>query len=134
MHDILINNYWLHKWKLTDDDKCRWCGQDTESIYHVFWECHHISVFWKDFNEFCSKHKLQNVDEELAFYGINNELLCCLIFVAKRFVYKCLYDEQIPTMTECLKRIDYVRMIEYNIALKNNKLQQWMLKWRPMFR
>jgi len=132
IHDILINNYWLYKWKLVDSEICRWCKKGTENIYHVFWDCQVIKRFWKDLNEYCSKRDVQSVDEVSVFYGDENELLCCVIYAAKRYVYKCLYMEQIPSFNECIKRIDYIRMIEYNIALRKNKIRSWNMKWKPL--
>ena len=36
---ILINNYWILKWGLKDDDICTFCNEETEDICHVFGEC-----------------------------------------------------------------------------------------------
>ena len=47
LNNILLNNYWLLKWGLKDDDICTFCNEETEDICHVFWECMFTQHFWQ---------------------------------------------------------------------------------------
>ena len=39
LHDILVNNYWLCKWKIKNDSWCDFCHECVEDINHMFWNC-----------------------------------------------------------------------------------------------
>ena len=44
----------LKKWKITDHESCRMCG-NTEAIEHLFFSCPHTKSFWKQLqNWFCT--------------------------------------------------------------------------------
>ena len=45
LHNILVNNYWLEKWKLLEHNKCTFCDTGIENILHLFWECELIKEF-----------------------------------------------------------------------------------------
>ena len=133
VHDILVNKYWLYKWKLVENDKCRWCKSNTETLYHTFWECQVARHFWKEFNDHFSGFNIAVVDPTTVFYGSDDELQCCLIFAAKRYLYKCIYNEIIPTFNVYAKKIHYMKTIEEQIAMKSvRKMQKWNVKWMPL--
>jgi len=131
LHDILVNKYWLYKWKIVDNNVCRLCKQCTEDLLHLFWDCEITKQFWKEFNEHFNVYDI-TVDKEIVFYGSENELGCCLVFAAKRHVYKCVYDERIPTFKEYMNKVYYMKMMEEQIANNAKKHKRWEKKWMPL--
>jgi len=132
LHDILVNNHWLYKWKVKDSDKCRWCYEKTENLSHIFWECPFAVNFWYEFKEFIAGKTNTKVDVHSVFFGCEEALLCSLIFIAKQYLYKCLYDEKVPWFSECYVRIIYVKQMENEIAKKAGKLDKWENKWSAL--
>ena len=66
---------------------------------------------------------------EDAFIGVEENLVCNLIFLAKMFIYnKRIHDEQY-TFRGFLGYLQKFMMIEHNIAKKNNTLDDWLEKW-----
>ena len=62
VHDILINRYWLYKWKLKDNAKCTYCNADSETIEHMFWSCDKSQEFWASVASLLSESTDQGCD------------------------------------------------------------------------
>lgn len=132
LHDILINKYWLNKWKIVTNNACRWCQQGTEDILHIFWECEAAKKFWGQFiQQMERKTGNANLDVIDVFFGNESELTCSLVFKAKKYLYKCIYKEQLPIFSMYWNEVMYVKQIEKEIAYKSNKLDRWRKKWMP---
>jgi len=132
LHDILINRYWLNKWKIVDNNACRWCEQGTEDILHIFWECKAAKGFWGQFvKQVKRKTDTATLTVFDVFFGNENELICSLVFKAKRYLYKCIYKEQLPVFSAYWIEIMYVKQIEKEIAIKSCKVEKWSSKWKP---
>jgi len=86
LNNILVNKYWLCKWKLKEDDQCNWCNDGTEDLLHVFWECSFAIQLWHSFEEWCKDMHVteHNLTKHDVFFGVDDKLLCTLIFAAKR--------------------------------------------------
>ena len=54
MYNILPTAVNLHKWKLKDNDLCKYCNQ-TGNIKHLFFQCKEVKLFWKSV-----EHSLRN--------------------------------------------------------------------------
>ena len=55
-----------------------------------------------------------------------------VVVIAKKYLYHCLYKEVMPTFGEFLSNIDYIKMMEKEIAQKNSKFDIWYKKWKPL--
>ena len=49
LNSILFTNKKLCKIGYIQDDKCSLCKTDSESLFHIFFECRHTKQFWKEF-------------------------------------------------------------------------------------
>ena len=132
LHDILINKYWLFKWKIVDNDKCRWCKLYIEDLYHIFWDCQTTKKFWSQFDEYFKAKLGETLDVRDVFFGSSDELLCCLIFIAKKHLYNCIYQERTPNFVTFLNNVSYVKRIELEIAKKSLSIGKWEAKWIPL--
>ena len=72
------------------------------------------------------------IDEVDLFYGHNDELLHCLIFSAKKYLYSSIFKEQISKLAEYLKTINNVKCVELEIAKHSSGVVKWERKWMPL--
>ena len=132
LQDLLSNRYWLHKWKVKDTATCHYCTCDQENIVHMFWTCQKTKEFWRKFNEFCRDKQLldNNVTMEDIFMGVEDNIVCTLIFVAKTFIYnKRIHEEQF-TFESFMNVISKFKNIEFFIARTSNTTDAWFEKWK----
>lgn len=129
LHDILCNNSQLCRWKIKNSDVCDFCNANTETTLHLFWECGFVKKLWEDL-AIDYKELLKNVliNFETVFLGVDIEPACTLIYQAKRFIYKCKYQEKQPMFYEFKNYIGFIIEIERQIAMNNNKDCKWIQK------
>ena len=132
VNDALVNKYWLHKWKISENDLCRWCKSEQENIVHVFWECPIIRQFWDDFSKNFDKLLSNKIDLSLVLLGHDNELICQLIVIAKRFIYTNLYYENAPHFKQYLQKVFYIKKMEEHISKNNKQVDKWWKKWQSL--
>ena len=48
LYDILITNYWLKRFELSETDACTFCVIESESLLHLFWSCRYAADFWSE--------------------------------------------------------------------------------------
>ena len=46
IHRILANNYFLHKIGIAESIQCTFCNLESETIYHLFWDCEYVKKLW----------------------------------------------------------------------------------------
>ena len=88
LNDILVDNYWLTKWKILENNACSFCQENEENIFHLYWECNITSRFWIDFNAWIRSFSENGITVEEVFYGTEDKLLHTLIILAKRLIYE----------------------------------------------
>jgi hypothetical protein len=129
LHDILANNYWLHKWKLADTDQCTFCKTSRETTLHLFWHCEFSQSFWTDFNLLYAEQIDTVVDLHTVVCGSQNPLICTLISVAKRYIYECRFKEKKPNIRIYKYKVNFVKNTEFEIAKQNDTVLKHCEKW-----
>ncbi len=132
IHDILSNNYWLKKWKITEDDTCVFCKREVENIEHLFWNCTFIEYFWNLFRQTYVEKIDLNIDKNTVFLGSSHVLLHTLICLAKQYIYECKFKECIPFFPQFVSRVNYLQQIELHIARDDKQIEKWIDKWEPL--
>ena len=62
-----------------------------------------------------------------------NCCVACFFFATKKYQYKSSYNEQVPTLDNCLKIISYIECIEHEIAIKSTaNIVKWNKKWKSL--
>jgi hypothetical protein len=119
------------KFKMSDNDKCPRC-QETETTKHMLWSCKESKRIWQAFNKILST---SNMDSELILdyedlYKVTN--ISAITHSKMKIIQEMIqiirpnkWDE-----SKVLKSIQEVANIEKYIAIKNNKLQNWITKWK----
>ena len=104
LNSILFTNKKLSKIGYIQDDKCSLCKTDSESLYHILFECRHTEQFWKKFQyyyytltrEFVCL-TLQDVITGILY--TNCPLLNYLILIAKLYLWGCRRNQTLPVIT-----------------------------------
>ena len=136
LRGALATNCFLMKSKIKTSDKCSFCGNDPETIEHLFWSCPTVNRFYQHaeqelVNMGCGTDILFAIDnpffKELILLGDNRENvpqeIPYIINQLKRHVWVCRCRGQIPTWASfinTLKRevkIDQCLMLKYHDLL-----------------
>lgn len=132
LHRLIATNSFLYKIKMKESKLCSFCQYEEETIEHLFYDCNVSMCFW---NVFIEKLKLvfKNVifDKKCLFLGFSNEpiLLNLLVFIAKRYIYKCKLNETKPNINELICKIKTYKSYEEYIARKNNTVVKFENFW-----
>ena len=96
LHRILGTKYYLYKLKLSESFLCGICGQQQESIYHLFAGCEKVLDFWKNITiwfELKLSIKVKFSDIELIFgyqnYDQNFWPLNFILLIARQYIFHC---------------------------------------------
>ena len=132
LHDVLVNNFWLRKWSLEENNLCTFCNLMREDILHLFWHCEYVQTFWHDFEEIYGRIIPENtgLTISLVICSSRNPLLCTLILLAKRYIYECRYKNKKPNVRVYKHKVTYMRNTELEIAKKNNTVLKYLEKWQ----
>lgn len=134
LQDILVNSYWLFKWKLKESSLCDICKRDIDNTIHVFWDCNYTKNFWEQFTEWWNNKYSANIvtlDIKTIFFGCKNHTLCEFIFLAKQYIYYKRVQSEPPDMNTWLLYMTKVKAIELAMAKQNNAVEHWLEKWEP---
>ena len=135
LNSILFTNKKLRKIGYIQDDKCSLCKTDSESLYHIFFECRHTKQFWKEFQyyyytltrEFICL-TLQDVITGILY--TNCPLLNYLILIAKLYLWGCRKNQTLPVITAfSASKVKINYETEKYICVKTNKMNKFNKKW-----
>jgi len=137
VHRIIATNKYLFKCKLSNSNLCDFCGENIETIEHLFWECKHIQPIW---NQLASFLEQQQLNVKLSFlsvsFGINslksihgNNIVNFILILMKYFIFHMKYRKQIPNFNCFIHSLKLKIQIEKEIALSNDTLQIFEQKW-----
>jgi hypothetical protein len=91
---IIVTNKYLNLCKIKSTDKCSFCGSQTETIEHLFWQCQKVHTFWQDVYAFLWPYidirvglNEQNVILGYTNYSGNNDLINFIFLIVKRHIY-----------------------------------------------
>ena len=100
------------------------------TFLHCSWECKLVQPLWRTIRRFLKEQKIElPYDPAIPLLGIYLEKVitqkdtCTLMFIAALFtIAKTWKQSKCPSMDEWIKKIWYINTIEYNLAIKNNKI------------
>ena len=122
----------MKKWNLAATDECTFCKTASETIVHLFWQCHFTQKFWKDLNEQYATRIDSRIDLDTVICGSPNPLICTLTFIAKRYIYECKHARVTPNIRNYNYKVDYTKNTEFEIAKKNGSVTRYLEKWEPL--
>lgn len=115
LNDIVFTNKRLAKIGYVLHDTCTFCKVETETIYHLFYECPFTLLFWENFENFW--FVLSGKREKFTLQDVHIgklekcELLNYLITLAKLHIWQSRKQDKIPECEVFLKQVD----VKYNV-------------------
>ena len=97
VHRIIATNVSLNKMKVTRNDKCSFCNEETESIQHLLWECSLVQHFWKSLEgilkEKCEHLEHLKLTQEIILFGnqLNFKSDTNFDFIVMLALFVCLF-------------------------------------------
>ena len=135
LQDILVNDYWLFKWKIKESGLGQICRLSTDNIKHIFWDCTCTKHFWEQFTEWWNSKFSCNKPVTLGlttiFFGCEDMTLCQFIFTAKQYIYYRRRQAEAPEMNSWWAYLAQVKAVELAVAKKSNTVDDWKEKWEP---
>lgn len=129
INDNLVNNYWLHKWKISDTNKCTFCNKETETLNHLFWQCEKVQFLWKKINDFTALKCNRRLSKQDIFLGMSDSTMWAIALCAKRYIYWARLNNESLSMNAFVKRLlTLIKMEEY-ISKQNGNLEKFVEKW-----
>lgn len=117
LHRVYPVNVYIKKMLPEKDPLCSFCRILDESVDHLFWECTHIKIFWKEFSLFIRVSLLYNFslsykDVLFGFYHVDKVkdkyfLINLFILLAKFFIHKCKFLSVKPLFLIFCKDLKY---------------------------
>ena len=132
LNNILVNNYWLKKWKI-NDLPCTFCNVAEEDLPHMFWDCQvardlikNYELWWKGIT-----HTQCVLNKEIVSLGniegtyIEN---ICLV-VLKLSIYNSRVTKCKPVLNNFINSLRCRFKLDCEIAKKKGKEHIILEKW-----
>ena len=106
-----------------------------ETNKHLFWDCHITRAFWTELHNYLnSKNILTELNYKNISFGTNdwrsnNNVINCVIIIAKYFILKSKYEMNVPKFNNFKNYLKHIENIENIIALTKDKSTQHRQKW-----
>ena len=136
LHRIIPTNKYLYLINAIDSDKCSFCGNDIETIDHLFCNCNYTSALWNYMQNILVNSGI-NVDlknNTVALFGGDfSRELNLLIILIKYYVFRCKQMKILPSTTGLSHYLRNYFMLYSYILKKDLKVGIWERYWLPWF-
>ena len=135
LHRRLPTNSFLYKITVKENDRCTFCGKETETLLHVFWNCNLISRFWDNIFKWlqsCSlmqKGKSLDMTTALGFKPDTSNAALQINFsclMSRYFIWACKVKNETPSLSH------FLRLLKKTHEIETNELNVPSEKWRPL--
>ena len=139
LHNAIVLNMHMYRWKLREDNLCSFCGSCKETIEHVMWKCDKVFPIWCQISEWFRERYAQKaidiscissiifLQPGIKMGHVNN----LLVLITKQYIYKCRCQQKMLNLAELKSEIKLFEATEKYIAKKNGKLTVHLSKWYP---
>ncbi|KAF0878350.1 LORF2 protein, partial [Crocuta crocuta] len=132
----------LHSLNKSENSRCwQGCGE-TGTLLHCWWECKLVQPLWKTVWRFLRKLTIElPYDPGIALLGIyprDTEMLmhrstCTPMFIAAlSTIAKTWKEPKCPSMDEWIKKMWFIYMMEYYMAMRNNEIWPCVATWMDL--
>ena len=133
----------LYGMRISQDDNCRLCNDEKETIIHLFCRCPIVQSLWENLsNWILNKLEIRiDIDNPTQILGcfqmnFNHIPLNSLILVTKSYIFWCAKKSRNPDIFGLQKRIKQMYYEQKAIASKNftqDKFQKQWNHWASLF-
>ena len=141
VNNILYLNNRLYKITITESPLCSLCGNDTETILHLFVHCSITQNLWMQMQNWLSNIlDIPELTSKIAIpgkhpcQGATDVLISHIILMFKKFLYTHRKSTTQVAFVALKYNIAYTQKIEQTIARKNGKLTLQFKKWNPIIK
>ena len=142
-HKILLRylptNILLNKMKVAESDMCCFCGDEVETLLHLFCNCDLVRPFWQELNFWCQN----NVETRVKTTQLNIilgivsrdpsfEIQNLIILLAKYHIFQAKLNNTRPNFNIFKKMLKKTYLVEFHIALNRDLIQKNLDKWRNL--
>ena len=137
LQSCLTTNRSVSKFRAEQSELCEFCNRSSETITHLFWDCHQTKEFWTHLENYittkCTHSNRFYFTKELVLFGICNKIktdrICdLLILLAKHYIYKCKVRKTLPIFRNFKHVINYRYLVESYI---NDNSREFKNEWLP---
>lgn len=138
LYRILPTNRFLNVRGIIDNENCKLCRNNVETIEHMFYDCPFVLIFWQNVNQkFLTKLPHTNslqLSKELVIFGVKENVKTdtpfnLFLLLGKYYIYTCKFSETIPNADVYLKLFKYRYRIEKGYSERN--INKFDLDWMP---
>ena len=101
----IVTQLQLHGFELVDDNLCKFCVKEADTLMHLFCDCEIVVSFWNNVSEFMSSRFRTNIvlrKQHMSFgfdhKGIIFFFLNELLLYARFLIDRCKYSKSKPNM------------------------------------
>jgi len=132
LHRYLGVNKLVHQMGIIDSNLCTFCNDMVENIEHLFWYCNITYKFWQDVHrKILAKHvnclTMRNV--LLGCFDASTFKFNFIILQAKYDIFTAKCKKVNPNITAFINILKDCRDTEKHIAVRNNNITKWNIKW-----
>ena len=120
--------------RIADSDKCTFCKTQTETIQHLFYDCHIVTAFWENLaryvNEKCPEIQTDWDITDIIFGNSKfDKALSKIILIAKNFIFYQKLKDTYPLLINFKKYLVLYYKSEKYSAQKNLELERFNKDW-----
>ena len=136
LNDITFTNHRLAKIGYVPNDLCTFCGIESETICHLFFECHFSRIIWNELKFFWFSISGERVDltlQDVLLGKLDTEtdLLNYFITLIKIHIWTSRKHDVKPNFDLFRQIVEEKFRTEKYLALKNNTECKFQARWLP---
>ena len=135
MQRALVTNIQLYEWKVVSSRLCSFCGEEPETVIHMFCDCWAIQDIWHQFKEYVLDRFNTEVSlrrDHILFNRVTKgkgNVANFLCLVTKQYIYKQRCLKKPLATRDIMHFYRQIEQIEKYIACKQDKLNVHRKKW-----
>lgn len=134
LHQKIFTNKMLYRWGLVDSERCYYCRDHYETIFHLFFECLVVKRFWTrvwTWYEAMTDNEIEITNKFilLNMYNQKVQILDILILIAKQHIFKCKCLQRDLNFYNYKDEVLLICKIERRIAFKTGKIKPFQKLW-----
>ena len=141
-HLILTTNSFLTKIKILANPLCSFCGNHTETMFHLLWECEKVQLLLDNFENWLVANSVSplNYNKKTFIFGIihsrHSKVNNLILLKIKHYIYSCRCLSKTLSLQGLLRSLKnlyetekYAALLAQNIGKFN---EDWT-KWSALF-